>query len=134
MGKKQSKLSPKLMDDLRRKTDFSDDEIFRWYKIFMKDYPSGRILLGDMQRIYAGQFPNGDAGQFAEHVFRTMHSGKDGSIDFGELMCGVNGTLRGKPEQKLAWAFSVYDVNCDGFIQRREMADMLNAVYRMFGP
>ena len=40
---------------------------------------------------------------------------------------------RGSFNDKAKWAFSLYDVNGDGFITREEMVDIVTAIYDMMG-
>ncbi|CAN7990491.1 unnamed protein product [Ixodes hexagonus] len=131
MGKTNSTLTPEGLDELRNCTEYSDAEIMAWCKGFYQDYPSGRISLREFRNIYRNLFPKGDASKFAEHVFRTFDTNKDNTIDFREFMCGLHVTTRGRPEQKLAWAFKMYDMDGDGFIQYHEMIEMLTAIAKM---
>lgn len=36
-------------------------------------------------------------------------------------------------EEKLRWAFSLYDINGDGYITREEMTDIVSSVYDLMG-
>lgn len=131
MGNRKTKLKKEELDELMEGTRFTQEEIEDWYKGFMKSCPSGLVSTTDFEDMYSDFF-EGDASEFANHVFPTFDSDKSGFIDFKEFMYSLSVTSRGNLEEKLEWAFKIYDVDGDGFVTKYEMESIIRSVYKMY--
>ncbi|XP_046853081.1 neurocalcin-delta B-like [Xenia sp. Carnegie-2017] len=128
MGKKQSKMDPHQLIHLLNRTKFEEKELKKWYQKFIREYPDGFISKSQFESMYQSFFSKGDAREFADHIFRTFDGNSDGKIDFREFMVSLSVTTRGSAEEKLEWAFKVYDVDGNGFITKKEMELIVRSV------
>ena len=134
MGNTDGKLKSKELETLRIDTEFTDNELkewYQWYRGILLDMPNGKMDVEEFKKIYNRMFPSGVDDKYAEHVFRSFDQNKDGQIDFREFVISISITSRGTIEQKLQWAFKVYDIDEDGYITRKEMLEIVKAIFKM---
>ena len=95
----------------------------------MPDY--GQLTCDKFRKIYAHFFPHGDSSTYAQHVFRRLDPDENERISFREFIGALSITSRGSLEDKLNWAFGLYDTNGDGFITKEEMLEIVTVRRRI---
>ena len=119
-----SAISKEILEDLKLNTKFTENEICQWYENFQKQCPTGRISPEEFESIYARFFPESDATTYAQHVFRSFDTNDDGTLDFKEYIIALHMTSTGKTTRKLEWAFSLFDVDKNGYITKTEVTEI----------
>ncbi|XP_057654180.1 Kv channel-interacting protein 4-like isoform X4 [Diorhabda carinulata] len=125
---------PDSLEALCRATRFSEAEIKRIYRGFKAECPTGVVKEDTFKMIYAQFFPQGvNSSQYAHYVFNTLDQDHSGLISFEDFVQNLSILSRGSLDEKLRWAFSLYDINGDGCITREEMTDIVSAIYDLMG-
>ncbi|XP_028835764.1 recoverin 2 [Denticeps clupeoides] len=128
---KSSAMSKEILEDLKLTTKFSQNELSQWYENFQKQCPSGRISPEEFENIYTRFFPDSDAKTYAQHVFRSFDTNDDGTLDFKEYIIALHMTSGGRTERKLEWAFSLFDVDKNGYITKSEVTEICQAIFKL---
>ncbi|XP_036291975.1 calsenilin isoform X2 [Pipistrellus kuhlii] len=90
----------------------------------------------ELQSLYRGFknfFPQGDATTYAHFLFNAFDADRNGAICFEDFVVGLSILLRGTVQEKLKWAFNLYDINKDGYITKEEMLAIMKSIYDMMG-
>ncbi|KAI3382262.1 hypothetical protein SNEBB_011444 [Seison nebaliae] len=135
MGKSESKqkLSDHDINFLTKTTGFTKTEILDWHQGFLKDCPCGKLDKKKFIHVYKQFYPQGKADKFCEHVFRTFDTDSSGKIDFNEFLIAISITSHGDLRSKLNWAFTMYDIDRDGRIDKLELEKIVTAIYDLVG-
>ncbi|PWA33414.1 recoverin-like [Gambusia affinis] len=128
---KSGAVSKEILEDLKLNTKFTETEIVQWYDNFKKQCPSGRISKDEFQNIYRKFFPDSDANTYAQHVFRSFDTNDDGTLDFKEYIIALHMTATGKTTSKLEWAFSLFDVDKNGYITKSEVTEICISIFKL---
>ncbi|XP_046382305.1 serine/arginine repetitive matrix protein 1-like [Ischnura elegans] len=124
---------PERLEAIRRATRFSRKEIQFVYRAFKQECPTGMVNEDTFKAIYAKFFPQGDSSQYAHYVFNTLDRNKSGTITFSDIMLSLSILLKGSLQERIRWAFSLYDVNDDGYVTREELSEVITAIYDLIG-
>ncbi|XP_022237595.1 neuronal calcium sensor 1-like [Limulus polyphemus] len=128
-----SKLNKNELEELESTTNFKTQQLQKWYKDFMQDCPDGHMTKEVFRKIYGQFFPAGNPSPFVDYIFNVFDSNKDGVVTFKEFITAIAVTTHGSVDDKLKWAFKLYDIDNDGYVSRFEMLDVVTAIYQLHG-
>ncbi|XP_022653378.1 frequenin-1-like [Varroa jacobsoni] len=133
MGRRASKLKKDDIKELEAQTYFDGKQLRKWYTEFVKDCPNGEMTKDEFAKLYGQFFPPGDQTKFVDYIFNVFDEDKNGVITFKEFIRAISITTKGSIDEKLNWAFDLYDIDNDGFVTRAEMVDIVTAIYVLHG-
>jgi len=123
MGNSVSGLDRESIDALLKASGFSEGELkklYRRFKLLDKD-GSGTLTTNEFLSI-----PDLALNPLLERILQIFDKNKDDEIQFSEFI-SVLSTLsdKGTKEDKLRFAFQVYDIDADGYISNGELFRVL---------
>jgi len=117
----------KLSDDdikwLLAHTEYDEKELNQLLAGFRSEYPGGGI--------YRHQFEQLVGNTVMEVVFNCLDTDNNGYLDFKEFNQALQLLSSKTTEQKLQWAFRLYDEDNSGLIDKDEMANIMMSLYKM---
>ena len=103
--------------------NFSERELQKLYKNFSK---IDRDKSGTLEPSEFFEIPELANNPLVKRVIAVLDRNKDGNISFLEFVQGLNSLSAGaSQEDKLRFAFQIYDINNDGFISNGELFEVL---------
>ncbi|KDQ65045.1 hypothetical protein JAAARDRAFT_28705 [Jaapia argillacea MUCL 33604] len=115
MGQSQSQ----FMEDMQRSSNFNAVELERLKKRFMKLDADGS---GSIDKEEFLQIPQIASNPLASRMIAIFDEDGGGTVDFQEFVGGLSAfSSRGGREEKLRFAFKVYDMDRDGYISNGEL-------------
>ncbi|KAL2911110.1 hypothetical protein HK105_209429 [Polyrhizophydium stewartii] len=128
MGSQQSALEPEELAELGKISTFSTEEINRLYRRFqfLDKENMGRIALEELHAI-----PELAVNPLAQRIHAVFDLDNRNEINFRQFVSVLSVFAKGaKREQKLNFAFRVYDVDGDGLL---DTSDLTHIVKLMVG-
>lgn len=108
-----------FMEDMQKKSNFNASELERLKKRFMKLDSDGS---GSIDREEFLQIPAIANNPLASRLIAIFDEDGGGTVDFQEFVGGLSAfSSKGGREEKLRFAFKVYDMDRDGYISNGEL-------------
>ncbi|XP_023343601.1 Kv channel-interacting protein 1 [Eurytemora carolleeae] len=125
---------PNSITSLSATTGFSVPELKRMYASFKNECPAGLITPEIFHTIFSKFFPLGaNLSSYSNYIFSALDRRSTGLITFEDFALGLAMLIKGTAEERLRWAFSVYDINKDGVLTQEEIRDITTSVYDLLG-
>lgn len=114
-------------------TKFSRRELQMLYRGFKEECPNGIVKEETFKNIYSMFFPKtSETDLYASYLYNSIdRSGP--VVTFTELVLTLSALARGSIQDKLKWAFSLYDVDHDGRISRTDLFRVILSIYLLLG-
>ncbi|XP_053208309.1 frequenin-1-like [Panonychus citri] len=120
---------------LAAETPFPISQLKHWHQEFLRSCPHGYMTKEIFIETFHEYFSpdNINLIRLADYIFTKFDVNKDGVITFPEFIQAVTIPTHGGIDQKLEWAFSIYDTDGDGYITKAEMFSVVKALYERKG-
>ncbi|AQK59194.1 calcineurin B-like protein 4 isoform X1 [Zea mays] len=134
VSSKESRRRPQGYEDpntLARETTFSVNEVEALYELYKRiSYSITKDGLIHKEEFQLALFRNSNKRNlFADRIFDLFDLKRNGVIEFGEFVRSLDVFHPDTPvEEKIAFAFRLYDLRGTGFIGREELKEMVLAI------
>jgi len=130
MGANQTQLKKEELEALQKATHFTPKELRAMFSQFRKESPAGYIGPAEFKAVMQQMAVH---DEFLQNVLFERFS-HDGQINFQDFVVSLSVMTRGSPAEKLEFAFSLYDLDHNGYIERAEMLRITEAFSKLVGP
>ncbi|XP_076803323.1 calaxin-like isoform X1 [Clavelina lepadiformis] len=123
MNKKNHKIAEELFKTSSQK-HFNKNEVEALIHTYFSLFEGVKMDRNQFRDILHGTF-NMTEDLLMDRVFRAFDKDSDSYICLSEWVEGLSTFIRGTLDERIEYAFTVYDLNGDGYISREEMFQML---------
>jgi len=118
-ARRTRKGSSEMMESIVHGSNFDKDEVDRLRKRFMK---LDKDNSGTIDRDEFLSLPQVSSNPLATRMIAIFDEDGGGDVDFQEFVSGLSAfSSKGNKEEKLRFAFRVYDIDRDGYISNGEL-------------
>lgn len=86
-----------------------------------------------MKVAFRTMFPDGYPDCFMDIIFNAMDKRRIGYVTFRDFVKTIAITVIGTEDDKLNWAFDVFDQKGDGFVTLDELINVVEALWQLHG-
>ncbi|KKZ61280.1 calcineurin subunit B [[Emmonsia] crescens] len=117
--RRQQTSGSEVLDSIVSASNFNRDEVDRLRKRFMK---LDKDNSGTIERDEFLSLPQVSSNPLATRMIAIFDEDGGGDVDFQEFVSGLSAfSSKGNKEEKLRFAFKVYDIDRDGYISNGEL-------------
>lgn len=131
--KSKPELTEEDLDFLTTNTNYSEEEIRKWFNEFVRDCPEGTLSKERVKEMMNVILPDENGGIIANLIFSSFDKDNSGALDFCEFILAIHCTSNSSPEDKLHWVFQLYDKDNSGSITIGEMIKVFATLYENEG-
>ena len=91
------------------------------------------MTLQSFQSMFSDLYPEGNAHDYSKRLFQVFDVDGSNDIDFTEFIQAFAVFQKGTFEDRLDFAFTVFDMNQDGRVSRKEVHTILGFLFGMRG-
>ena len=122
-------LTKQDVEFLTANTNFTKEEITKWFTEFILDCPEGTLTIEKLKEKMNIILPDENIDIVANLIFSAFDKDNNGSLDFSEFIIATHCIASSSPEDKLRWVFQVYDTDNSGSITVGEIIQVFSALY-----
>lgn len=127
------RIKPEPIETYMQITKFSRRELQMMYRGFKQECPNGIVKEETFKSIYAHFFPRtSETDSYASYVYNSIDRAGP-VVTFTELVLTLSALARGSLQDKLRWAFSLYDLDHDGILSRSDLFRVIMSIYFLLG-
>lgn len=115
---------------LKETSSFSDEELRSMLSQYNAVNGTSRGLGATKENFCALLQPYNVTKRLSERLFHAFDEDGSGDVSFDEFVRGMEQLCRGKREDRIAFAFALYDVDGDGFVELAEVRGVMKILMR----
>jgi Ca2+-binding EF-hand superfamily protein len=110
-------------------------EVKSLFDKFIAQNSSGELNKKQFQSLYSSlRYESAEKlDRISKYVFQAFDADKNGTISFNEFLIGYTLTSKGDLKKRLDFAFKLYDLDDNGYLDGQEVTDVISGMLDLLG-